>query len=104
MNNQIITTRHTDNLLPKSKSKKLVLMVLSTVIPPKTLGNEILIELTNSSIANVIIAKIIPARCTEKYPVIAANVRPASPPNKGKIGKGIYNKPPFTFNKIKPEK
>ena len=47
MNNQIITIRHTDNLLPKSKSKKLVLIVLSTVIPPKILGKEMIIRVAD---------------------------------------------------------
>ena len=61
-------------------------------------------ELTNSSIAKVNIAKIIPARCTEKYPIIPARMNPATPPNRGKIGKGIYKVPLLICNKIKPEK
>ena len=74
------------------------------MIPPKTLGNEVLNELTNSSIAQVNIAKIIPDRLTEKYPVIPATRNPASPPNSGKIGRGINNAPVLICNKISPEK
>ena len=69
-----------------------------------TLQNDILKELTNSSKANVNIAKIIPARCTEKYPIIPARMNPATPPNRGKIGRGIYKVPLLICNKIKPEK
>ena len=74
------------------------------MIPPKTLGNEVLNALTNSTIAKVNIAKIIPDRFTEKYPVIAATRNPARPPNRGKIGRGINNAPLLICNKIKPEK
>ena len=40
------------------------------------LGNEILKELTNSSIAKVNIAKIIPDRFTEKYQLITNKTKP----------------------------
>ena len=74
------------------------------MIPPKTLGKEVLNELTNSSIAKVNIAKIIPDRFTEKYQDIPATRNLERPPNRGKIGREINNAPMLICNKIKPEK